>query len=57
MRETRPSGSEGGGVAYPTLPTPIMRAPARRMTSWEKRELGKSQKVFQEILVYSLEGQ
>jgi len=25
MRETRPSGSEGGGVAYPTLPTPIMR--------------------------------
>jgi len=23
MRETRLSGSEGGGVAYPTLPTPI----------------------------------
>ena len=24
MRETRLSGSEGGGVAYPTLPTPII---------------------------------
>ncbi len=23
MREIRPSGSEGGGVAHPTLPTPI----------------------------------
>jgi len=23
MRETRPSGSEGGGVVQPVLPTPI----------------------------------
>ncbi len=45
MRETRLSGSEGGGVANPALPTPIIRhavmaAPqeatlsTRRQRSW-----------------------
>ena len=48
MRENRLSGSEGGGVANPTLPTPIQGSPAASKKTIDDSSL-TSRQLFQLI--------